>query len=161
MENFSYWQMFLLIGIVLTLVLLARWRFGTRKRSGVESDQQKTACYRELPPLLNQYVDLMDQLAHEYRFAFNHADRLTVESEETAEAIIGSLDQVEAGIKAKTGLLSLLNETELAERINRFLLQEPNKRHSSPKDLEKFTVQARHEARELVRDLQQKINTRS
>lgn len=160
MGNFSNWQILLialiLLAVLLFVAVLTRSRMGNgHKKTSLQ--QRKNTCYEDLTGLIHRYTDLVELLAHEFRYAFNHADQLTPESEEAAEELIVELEKTEAQIREKTNLLSLLNETRLAQSINDFLLKERNKRHASPKDLEKFTATAREQAAVLISQMQQDI----
>lgn len=122
---------------------------------------QKAALYQGLTELLLRYTDLAEQLAHEYRYAFNHADKLTLESEEAAEEIITALENTEKQIREKTSQLMLTNGSGLAQPITDFLLPERNKRHASPRDLEKYTETARQQSTILIQRMREDLEQTS
>jgi len=160
MENFTFWIIFVLAGILVVVLLLPN-RFNKKKRTAPgrekELHEKKVVLYEELTALLLRYTDLAGQLADEYRFAFKHADKLTVESEEAAEALITELEKIETSIKEKTSLLTLVSGPYIADQVNDFLLKDRNKRHASPRDLEKFTENARHRSIEIIGLMQQDL----
>lgn len=160
MENFTYWIVFVIAGLLLVALLLpGRFRKKSLMTPGRNNSQQekKQVLYEELTDLLLRYTDLAGQLADEFRFAFKHADKLTVESEEAAESLITELENIETQIREKTNQLALVGGSYIAKQVANFLLKDRNKRHASPRDLEKFTEHAHTRSQEIIRLMQEDL----
>lgn len=158
MEIFSIWQFWAILGFFLILGLLWFFRRGSSASKNNPIKTPKTALYEDIIGLLQLYTDQVEQLAHEYRYAFNHADKLTPESEETAEKIITALEITEKHIREKTNQLVLLNESDLANTIIGLLFPERNIRHSSPRELEAYTETARPKSLQLIQKMRENLN---